>query len=362
MTTLMTTVPRRRRPRGGFTLVELLVVIGIIALLISILLPSLNRARRAANTVACGSGIRSILQAMQMYVAENNGYFPGGPNTSARHLVSNATGSTMAAPYSEANCPDISQIWDWQAPLARILNINFNQGPTSAERAERMMGLFTERAFRCPEYEALASPFGGTSDFATALHPAYSTAMVFHMNHQPTGGSGGRRQAFREWNPQPEYTQKVTKIGDAARKIFLADGARFIVPGPNGPTYTAGVHGNATQGGAYSSSGAFNKFDRAWDRSMAPGNGGTLPTSGVQDPRIYAFRHGGNVKPGGSADSYKMNVGFFDGHVELMGDLQASDPALWLPKGTVAQFDAGQMHNDVLALYAARYPGGRIFE
>ena len=71
--------PSSRRPsplRGAFTLVELLVVIGIIALLVSILLPALYKAKEQAVRVECASNLRQWGIALRSYAAEYQNYFP----------------------------------------------------------------------------------------------------------------------------------------------------------------------------------------------------------------------------------------------------------------------------------------------
>ena len=69
-------VRRSKSPRG-FTLVELLVVIGIIGLLMSVLMPTLARTKEKARQVKCMSNIRQISQACVMFATDHNGLMPG---------------------------------------------------------------------------------------------------------------------------------------------------------------------------------------------------------------------------------------------------------------------------------------------
>lgn len=99
--------------RRAFTLIELLVVVAIVALLLSILLPSLARARDAARETKCLSNLRSQTQLTQFYLDQNRGYFPvrlnsatGGGSVYNAFLPSRTILKGDKRPIDILTCPD----------------------------------------------------------------------------------------------------------------------------------------------------------------------------------------------------------------------------------------------------------------
>ena len=85
----------RKRAREGFSLLELLVVIGIIALLIGILVPTLSKSREAAARAECMSNVRQLVTAANVYMANNKGMTPAA-------LFQNDAGNAVASPWGES--------------------------------------------------------------------------------------------------------------------------------------------------------------------------------------------------------------------------------------------------------------------
>jgi prepilin-type N-terminal cleavage/methylation domain-containing protein/prepilin-type processing-associated H-X9-DG protein len=80
--------PVARPPKhDGFTLVELLVVIGVLGVLIALVLPSLSGARRDANQIACAANLRSIGQALAIYEVQNDGLIPASYSYNGQTII-----------------------------------------------------------------------------------------------------------------------------------------------------------------------------------------------------------------------------------------------------------------------------------
>jgi prepilin-type processing-associated H-X9-DG protein/prepilin-type N-terminal cleavage/methylation domain-containing protein len=179
--------------RTAFTLVELLVVIGIIALLISILLPSLGRAREQAKNIQCLSNLRQVGNAVQMFSQENKGYvvkawFNGGPRYNP--YSANPSEKTIEWRYPDANT------WEWSYILSQYVG-------------------GSEGVFRCP------------SDNEPDADPSLGAA--FYVATMPDGRREGLPRSYRlNTSNQADAFRayKIAQLRDATRAIVVAEGRR----------------------------------------------------------------------------------------------------------------------------------------
>ena len=171
-----------RRERA-FTLVELLVVIGIIAILISLILPALNKAREQARAIKCASNLRQIGLAIAMYANETKGYYPYPTTTQGEQ-----------------------NLWYTAIDKYMIQNAIASRGSATSATAQRT---YTE-AKQCVVWNEFSGEVNGFGTQAVGKESAKTYKMNSHLRRRfPT-----RSHAKLAWIPKEAQTKFVV-IGDA---------------------------------------------------------------------------------------------------------------------------------------------------
>ncbi|HZZ44227.1 MAG TPA: type II secretion system protein [Tepidisphaeraceae bacterium] len=301
--------------RRGFTLVELLVVIGIIALLISILLPALSSARKAAATVKCASSLREIGNAMQMYSLDNKGYAAPGKLIGVYNGVTNPFWFNFLAKYvtktklgnAATNGQDVADaqhtvLWGcpaWDGYTA------YSTYAGAANQTQPGYGLNG-----CPEY---TSTYPGTG-ITLGDDAATSSGSPEYVNKASNGitpgtGTDWSNPSVKKWYKLTQYTHAVERA-IAGDSLFWDLGVR--------PPINSGPPNFSPPAGQYTLSN-----NATWCSNQGDAQHETM---------FDFYRHGKypGLKPN-TTDEFSptggkvsFNVLFADGHVSNLIDTQSA--------------------------------------
>ncbi len=181
----------------GFTLVELLVVIGIIAVLISILLPALGKARAQANTVKCQSNLKQLVIAAQMFAGEHQQYLPHPENNGAAKM----RGWNVR----------VSQRWEWDEPA------------WSWDQALIKYMQKSSKALLCPADPGETLRFPSSNTYWRVSDQPYLNDIPssYRMNGCNLMYEGAN---VNDYNSRIETPPKLSQLKPSSKAILFADG------------------------------------------------------------------------------------------------------------------------------------------
>lgn len=215
---------RTTHGRSAFTLVELLVVIGIIALLISILLPALGKARESANQVKCMAQQRQILQAMILHANDHHGYMPlaGWINDVAAAVQFGTTPNDVQDPlrhkYEYYGTGAKLHITSAAAGIGKYLGQDMDFASRASLEKSMNEGV-TRKVFTCPSDKE-----GGR--LGTTVNEGGSHWSSFAFNEGALGGWANNGGRFC-------YRANTVRFPHPSALMLLSDAA------PRGPTFDA---------------------------------------------------------------------------------------------------------------------------